>query len=599
MKYKLVIWDLDETFWKGTLSEGKVKKIPRNIDLVKSLVDRGIMNSIVSKNDFSSAMKILKRWDVDKYFIFPKISWNPKGETVKALLQECGLRAENTLFLDDNLSNLEEVKFYNPGITCQLPTYIVENNLLELKEFEGKIDLTHSRLEQYRILEKRIDKKSQFISNEEFLKQSGIVISILPDCNSEIGRIMELIERTNQLNYTKNRMPEEALKNLLERDDTEAAYIRARDNFGDYGIIGFYLIQNKQLIHFLFSCRILGFGIENYIYNKLNAPKIAIQGEVATILDSTKNVDWIKEESGDVARPSIEVDREKEQKERLLFIGGCDLESASRYLESNFEVRKEFNTVVDGVEIRTSDTSQLIFAKELCKAVQDDLCKNIPFLDKSLTYTTDLYSGKYSVIVISLVDDFIRGVYKHNAGDYYITFGSYWNHEKDLTSRFQEEQLEYLRKNFTFEGKESIDLFKSNLEKIIAGVGAAKLIFINGIEIDVSDWIGEDRCQRNIEMNQAIDDVLKRHPEVALVDMRHIVTKRSELIKKDNRHFNRKCYYMMAQEIVRKSEECLNGVGGGIIEIKSTIKIMAEEFEKKLENKIRNFRILRENSRER
>ena len=30
-KIKLVIWDLDETFWNGTISEGEVFVIPDNI----------------------------------------------------------------------------------------------------------------------------------------------------------------------------------------------------------------------------------------------------------------------------------------------------------------------------------------------------------------------------------------------------------------------------------------------------------------------------------------------------------------------------------------------------------------------------------------
>ena len=33
--------------------------------------------------------------------------------------------------------------------------------------------------------------------------------------------------------------------------------------------------------HFLFSCRILGMGIEQYVYNKLGCPKFVISGDVA------------------------------------------------------------------------------------------------------------------------------------------------------------------------------------------------------------------------------------------------------------------------------------------------------------------------------
>ena len=49
---KLVIWDLDETFWKGTLSEGSVVVPDENAQLVKDLTDCGIINSISSKNGY-------------------------------------------------------------------------------------------------------------------------------------------------------------------------------------------------------------------------------------------------------------------------------------------------------------------------------------------------------------------------------------------------------------------------------------------------------------------------------------------------------------------------------------------------------------------
>ena len=56
---KLIIWDLDETFWHGTLSEGEVSQKPEYIKFVKEITDRGIMNSIVSKNDYDKAAKVL------------------------------------------------------------------------------------------------------------------------------------------------------------------------------------------------------------------------------------------------------------------------------------------------------------------------------------------------------------------------------------------------------------------------------------------------------------------------------------------------------------------------------------------------------------
>ena len=46
---KLVVWDLDDTFWNGTLSEEAVTPVAENIALVKQLAARGIISSICSK----------------------------------------------------------------------------------------------------------------------------------------------------------------------------------------------------------------------------------------------------------------------------------------------------------------------------------------------------------------------------------------------------------------------------------------------------------------------------------------------------------------------------------------------------------------------
>ena len=72
-KIKLVIWDLDETFWKGTLSEEGIQLISSNIEVVKTLTNRGIINSIVSKNTYTDAQEQIKKAGIWDYFVFPKI----------------------------------------------------------------------------------------------------------------------------------------------------------------------------------------------------------------------------------------------------------------------------------------------------------------------------------------------------------------------------------------------------------------------------------------------------------------------------------------------------------------------------------------------
>ena len=49
-KIKVIIWDLDNTFWNGIISEGEIEPVQRNIELIKDLSAHGIVNSICSKN---------------------------------------------------------------------------------------------------------------------------------------------------------------------------------------------------------------------------------------------------------------------------------------------------------------------------------------------------------------------------------------------------------------------------------------------------------------------------------------------------------------------------------------------------------------------
>jgi len=61
---RLVIWDLDETFWKGTLSEGGITFCPEHRDIVIALAERGIISTICSKNDLEAVRDLLNEHEV-------------------------------------------------------------------------------------------------------------------------------------------------------------------------------------------------------------------------------------------------------------------------------------------------------------------------------------------------------------------------------------------------------------------------------------------------------------------------------------------------------------------------------------------------------
>ena len=100
------------------------------------------------------------------------------------------------------------------------------------------------------------------------------------------------------------------------------------DNYGDYGLAGYYTIKNNKLIQFVFSCRIMSMGVEQFIYNYLGKPNLTVIGECASKLDF--NPDWISivKKSGD----EQETDKaliwnilKPESELKIYAIGACDL----------------------------------------------------------------------------------------------------------------------------------------------------------------------------------------------------------------------------------------------------------------------------------
>jgi len=340
---RLIIWDLDETFWRGTVSEGGVERfIEANHDAVVELSRRGIMNSICSKNDEGSTLEIIRGLGLSDYFVFPSISWDAKGPRVRAIIEDMGLRPENVMFIDDNAANRREVAALVPGVQVEDET--ICELLLDDPRFRGKSDPDLSRLAQYKLLERKAQDRAKATDGvEDFLRSCDIRITIDYDIESNIERAVELINRTNQLNFTKSRLPEEpgwAGRKLLRdcRAHTRhAGLVRVSDRYGDYGYVGFFLSisgreritpgeSQRRLLHFCFSCRTMGMGIERFVYEHLGRPELIVAPPVVTDLFAPMAIDWIKIGAPDGA------DRVEQLAPEIRALGGCEMTALAAYL---------------------------------------------------------------------------------------------------------------------------------------------------------------------------------------------------------------------------------------------------------------------------
>jgi len=355
---RLVIWDLDETFWRGTVTEGGHHYVQAHHDLVITLARRGIISTICSANDFNTIQKLLEATGLWDYFVFPSIDWSAKAPRIKALIEQIGLRAPTVLFIDDNLQNLNQTLDLIPDINVALPAIIPA--LAGHAQMQGKDDAGLSRLHQYKLLEKR-DVESRVAGQDTiaFLRKSDICVYFDYDVERHIDRAIELINRTNQLNFTKQRLPEDieearaALREALSAYQIQAGILRVQDRYGDYGYCGFYMIHSggvgRRLRHFCFSCRILNMGVETWLYQRLGCPQIFVQGEVLTDLFVRRDIDWIS-----VAQASI-TENTAAPPRALDYIyarGGCDLHAVTHYFAMVADtIYTEFNTVRDGINI--------------------------------------------------------------------------------------------------------------------------------------------------------------------------------------------------------------------------------------------------------
>lgn len=414
-KIKVVFWDLDDTLWKGTLAENeKVEIIEKRINIIKELNSRGIVNSICSKNDFNKAKAKLVKNNIWDLFVFPSISFLPKGEMIKDTLKNMNLRDNNALFVDDNAFNLREVEYYNPNIN----TIIADSceAILDNIFLKGKQDLKLTRVAQYKQLEKKVQVRKNSSSNETFLKESNIRVELIPYSEEYFERIYELSERTNQLNFTKNRMSKYELQMLLNDSSYETKIIHVVDNFGDYGIVGFYTIKGNDVKHFVFSCRIMNMGIEQWVYWKIGFPKFEIVGEVAVGLSSSSQPSWIKQVTNiqDDLDNTLDEIIDDTTMINIFAIGACDLYHPIAYFDMpNQKFVYECNVfhgeergVNVGTEYIRSQYELNDFEKQYCRA---------HFMNYigDLAFNSAIFSDVYDYIIMSFHDDMVYKIYEN------------------------------------------------------------------------------------------------------------------------------------------------------------------------------------------
>ena len=278
--YKVIVLDCDNTLWDGVCGEEglNVRVTEAHIWLQRFMLaqrDQGMLLCLGSKNVESDVFMIfdehpdmvLKRSDLVAW----KINWEPKSQNILELAEELQLGVDSFIFVDDNPIEQAEVAAHIPQVqTLLVPKDNTIPRFLQHAWVFDKSVVTEEdkfRSQRYQENVQREHLKASTSSLRDFLINLNLEIAIAQPAPSDFPRLAQLTQRTNQFNATTIRRSEGELNELLASDTLQALKVHLKDRFGDYGIVGMALFQQKdgavQLDTFILSCRALGRGVEH------------------------------------------------------------------------------------------------------------------------------------------------------------------------------------------------------------------------------------------------------------------------------------------------------------------------------------------------
>ncbi len=292
---KCLVLDLDNTLWGGVLGEDGMSgiKLGNNYEgskfvefqkYILSLKKRGVLLSILSKNNSDDVKKVFKEHDrmILKLsdFVNTKINWEDKHKNILLMSKEIGIGLNSMVFFDDSKIEREAMKNFLPEVlTIEVGKNV--SNYIDNIEHTGSFDNSNltkedlDRTKKYEIQNQAKILEKKFVNKNEFLKSLKMISIIKPVSVVSFDRAVQLTNKTNQFNLTLNRYDPAKFKKLIDKKKSSIALtMQLKDKFGDHGITGLVVLIKKnkktwEIDTFLLSCRVIGRGVEDAFLNQV------------------------------------------------------------------------------------------------------------------------------------------------------------------------------------------------------------------------------------------------------------------------------------------------------------------------------------------
>jgi FkbH-like protein len=282
-KIKCVVWDLDNTLWDGILVEdgpANLRLKSHIVETLKRLDERGILLSIVSKNNRDEALVALKTFGIQEFFLCSQISWEPKSQGIEAIARQLNIGKDTLLFVDDSEFELRQVQAAHPEVRV-----LHAERFLEIADMEAcQVPVTaesRERRKMYQVESERQNVAGSFGDDYmNFLRYCNIRLNIQPMSEANLKRVHELTQRTNQMNFSGNRYEKSMLERILSTPELDTYVLDVEDRFGSYGVVGFSIVDNRVplMTDLMFSCRVQSKRVEHAFLAYIIKKYIAMTG---------------------------------------------------------------------------------------------------------------------------------------------------------------------------------------------------------------------------------------------------------------------------------------------------------------------------------
>jgi FkbH-like protein len=281
---KAIVLDLDNTLYKGVLEEDAVEGLELtagHVQLQQYLVElrrKGIFLALISKNE---KIAVEKLFSIRKEFPLTLedfssliVSWDEKAIGIEHIANALRIGIDDLVFVDDNPGELASVanRFSRihaiyAGCDPSLTTRALEYYPGLWRRSIGTADAL--RITDIKANDQRNKLMNEIPDPEEYLRSLKVCLTFTIHPRSQLARLHELSQKTNQFNVSLKRLSEQELIDRFGSDEYSIVSIHLKDRLSESGIIGLIVghrIHNNLVVEELcLSCRALGRNLENVI----------------------------------------------------------------------------------------------------------------------------------------------------------------------------------------------------------------------------------------------------------------------------------------------------------------------------------------------